>query len=65
MKLLSQLKVFAALDFIKSVFTSLGHLFTVCTGSLLAARAGVLDGRNATTNKVRPLDALHRLNGLV
>ncbi|CAL5221031.1 g3149 [Coccomyxa viridis] len=27
------------------------NLLTVCTGSALAARAGSLDGRNATTNK--------------
>ncbi|VDB90064.1 unnamed protein product [Peniophora sp. CBMAI 1063] len=44
-------ELLSALDFIRSTFTNLGHLFTVCTGSLLAARAGVLDGRNATTNK--------------
>ncbi|VDC06216.1 unnamed protein product [Peniophora sp. CBMAI 1063] len=41
----------AAIAFIKDVFPKLGHLFTVCTGSSLAARAGVLDGRNATSNK--------------
>ncbi|KZV63160.1 DJ-1/PfpI family protein, partial [Peniophora sp. CONT] len=40
-----------AVTFIKDVYPKLRHLFTVCTGSLLAARAGVLDGRNATTNK--------------
>ena len=39
------------LDFIARVFPSLRYLFTVCTGSILAARAGVLDGLNATTNK--------------
>lgn len=47
-------EVLAAIAFIKDVFPKLGHLFTVCTGSSLAARAGVLDGRNATSNKVRP-----------
>ncbi|KYK62085.1 ThiJ/PfpI family protein [Drechmeria coniospora] len=37
--------------FIRSVFPRLRFLLTVCTGSSLAARAGVLDGREATTNK--------------
>lgn len=39
------------LDYIKRVFPSLRWLVTVCTGSGLAARAGVLDGLSATTNK--------------
>ncbi|KAF7373014.1 Dj-1 family protein [Mycena sanguinolenta] len=37
--------------FIRDIFPSLKYLITVCTGAGLAARAGVLDGRNATTNK--------------
>jgi len=41
----------AELEFIRSVFPGLQHLFTICTGSLLAAAAGVLDGCRATTNK--------------
>ena len=41
-----------AIDYIKDVFPSLDYLLTVCTGAALAARSGVLDGRNATTNKV-------------
>ena len=28
------------------------YLLTVCTGAALAARAGLLDGKKATTNKV-------------
>lgn len=39
------------IKFIKDVFPSLRYLITVCTGAGMAARAGVLDGRNATTNK--------------
>lgn len=38
-------------DFIKATFPSLRYLLTVCTGSSLAARSGVLDGKNATSNK--------------
>jgi transcriptional regulator GlxA family with amidase domain len=39
------------LDYISTTFPSLRWLFTVCTGSGLAAKAGVLDGLSATTNK--------------
>ncbi len=39
-------------DFIKSQYPKLQYLLTVCTGSALAARAGVLDGKTATTNKL-------------
>jgi len=38
-------------DFIAKVFPTVSYFLTVCTGSGLAARAGVLDGRYATTNK--------------
>ena len=41
----------AEIDFIRRTYSSLQYLITVCTGAGLAARAGVLDGRNATTNK--------------
>lgn len=41
-----------AIEFIKDRFPSLQYLITVCTGSGLAARSGVLDGRRATTNKL-------------
>jgi transcriptional regulator GlxA family with amidase domain len=38
-------------DFIRDKYESLDYLLTICTGAGLAARAGVLDGKNATTNK--------------
>lgn len=38
-------------SFIASRFPSLTYLITICTGAGLAARAGVLDGLAATTNK--------------
>ena len=38
-------------EFIKDRYPKLQYLITVCTGAALAAQAGVLDGRNATTNK--------------
>lgn len=44
--------VLAAIKFIKDTYPRLKHLITVCTGSGLAARAGVLDGKRATTNKM-------------
>ncbi|KAI0172506.1 class I glutamine amidotransferase-like protein [Hypoxylon sp. FL1284] len=43
--------VAAAVGFVRAVYPSLRFLLTVCTGSALAARAGVLDGRRATSNK--------------
>ncbi|KAF5011883.1 hypothetical protein FDECE_2016 [Fusarium decemcellulare] len=41
-----------AIEYIKATYPSLQYLITVCTGSGLAARAGVLDGKRATTNKL-------------
>ena len=38
-------------DFLRAVYPSLRYLITVCTGSGLVARASILDGRRATTNK--------------
>ncbi|KAF4981758.1 hypothetical protein FZEAL_2480 [Fusarium zealandicum] len=38
-------------DFIKERYPKLRYLLTVCTGSAVAAQAGVLDGREATSNK--------------
>ena len=40
-----------SIAFIADRFDSLQYLLTVCTGSMLAAKAGVLDGRRATANK--------------
>ncbi|KAI3394949.1 hypothetical protein diail_2056 [Diaporthe ilicicola] len=41
-----------AVEFIRERYHSLQYLITVCTGSGLAARSGVLDGKRATTNKM-------------
>ncbi|KAL9564891.1 hypothetical protein ACKAV7_011343 [Fusarium commune] len=37
--------------FVKKTYPSLKYLITTCTGAGIAARAGVLDGKRATTNK--------------
>lgn len=39
-------------EYIRDTYPSLHYLITVCTGAGLAARAGVLDGKRATTNKL-------------
>ncbi|XWW92109.1 hypothetical protein V2A60_000031 [Cordyceps javanica] len=44
-------KVAPEMAFLARTFPSLRHLFTVCTGSAVAASAGVLDGLAATSNK--------------
>ncbi|KXG52986.1 DJ-1 domain, InhA-type [Penicillium griseofulvum] len=41
-----------AISYIRDVYPQLKYLVTVCTGSGLAARAGVLVGKRATTNKM-------------
>lgn len=42
----------STVEFVRQTFGSLRYLITVCTGAGIAARAGVLDGRRATTNKL-------------
>lgn len=39
------------IKFIAETYPSLRYLITVCTGSAIAARSGILDGRKATSNK--------------
>jgi putative intracellular protease/amidase len=40
-----------SVEFVKRAFPKLRYFLTVCTGSALAAKAGVLDGKRATSNK--------------
>jgi transcriptional regulator GlxA family with amidase domain len=37
--------------FIKALYPKVKHIISICTGSTLTARAGILDGKKATTNK--------------
>nr|OQO24870.1 hypothetical protein B0A51_06879 [Rachicladosporium sp. CCFEE 5018] len=41
----------ATLAYLQTTYPKLRYLITVCTGSLVASRAGLLDGKYATTNK--------------
>ncbi|WDK09789.1 DJ-1/PfpI family protein [Colletotrichum graminicola] len=38
-------------EYVKRYYPRVKHLITICTGTSFAARAGVLDGKSATTNK--------------
>lgn len=40
-----------AIDYVRSVYPKLQYLITVCTGSALVAKTGILDGVRATSNK--------------
>ncbi|KAK6525386.1 hypothetical protein TWF694_005525 [Orbilia ellipsospora] len=39
------------IKFVKDIYPSLQYIISVCTGASILARAGLLDGKNATTNK--------------
>jgi len=39
------------IEFVKRTYPSLKYVLTVCNGSWIAARAGILDGKRATSNK--------------
>ena len=41
----------SAIEYISATYPKLQYLIPVCTGAGLAAQAGVLDGKKATTNK--------------
>lgn len=41
----------AEIDYVRKTYPGLQYLITVCTGAGIAAKAGVLDGKRATTNK--------------
>jgi len=44
-------KIEGVVEFVRSRYAGLRWLLTVCTGSAIVAKSGVLDGRRATSNK--------------
>jgi transcriptional regulator GlxA family with amidase domain len=45
------LNVSTQIDFVRKTYPNVQYLISICTGAGIVARAGVLDGREATTNK--------------
>ncbi|KAL4783424.1 class I glutamine amidotransferase-like protein [Aspergillus varians] len=52
------------IDFISTTYPNLQYVITVCTGSALASRAGILDSRRATTNKASWIDVTTNQAGI-
>jgi len=49
----------AELKYIKDTYPKVKNIITVCTGSALLARTGLLDGKRATTNKTSWKGVIH------
>jgi len=45
-------EITSSIEYMKLIYPTLQYLITICTGSGLAARAGLLNGKQATTNKL-------------